>query len=117
MTYKQFVSWCNARACDGCWGMLTAMYCIAAVEEINSKPFWKREKAWKASNRENDIVNRIIIPINRKMEELGVQPQSKGQAKRFSIQTGQPVEYGGVVYVDGIAQEKGGEQHEKRTTG
>ena len=25
MKYKEFIRWCNERACDGCWGMLEAM--------------------------------------------------------------------------------------------
>lgn len=28
MKFKEFVNWCNERACDGCWGMLEAIACI-----------------------------------------------------------------------------------------
>lgn len=34
MTFKQFVSWCNQRAFDGCWSMITAMACIDLIEKI-----------------------------------------------------------------------------------
>lgn len=27
MKFKEFVNWCNERACDGCWGTLTAINC------------------------------------------------------------------------------------------
>lgn len=47
MTFKEFVIWCNDRACDGCWGMNEAMICIAIVEGVKNKPFWKRKKEWK----------------------------------------------------------------------
>lgn len=28
MTFKEFESWCNDRAADGCWGIVTAIICI-----------------------------------------------------------------------------------------
>lgn len=47
MRFKEFVNWCNERACDGYWGMLTAMTCIDLIGEVIKVPFWKREKFWK----------------------------------------------------------------------
>ena len=47
MKYKEFVDWCNQRACDGCWSMKTATYCIGVCETINAEHFWKREKIWR----------------------------------------------------------------------
>ena len=47
MKYKEFVNWCNQRACDGCWSMKTAIYCIGVCETINEEHFWKREKIWR----------------------------------------------------------------------
>lgn len=47
MKFKEFVNWCNERACDGCWGTLTAMTCIDLIKEIRKAPFLKREKIWK----------------------------------------------------------------------
>ena len=44
MKYKEFVDWCNQRACDGCWSAGTALYCIEICETINAEHFWKREK-------------------------------------------------------------------------
>jgi hypothetical protein len=29
MKYKEFVKWCNERACDGAWSIGTAMSCLA----------------------------------------------------------------------------------------
>ena len=71
MTYKEFNDWCNQRACDGCWSMNTAIYCIGVCEEINSIPFWKRNKVWK-TEYEDEIVNKVIIPIENKMKEVGL---------------------------------------------
>lgn len=70
MTFKEFVIWCNDRACDGCWGMNEAMICIAIVEGVKNKPFWKRKKEWK--KLEDEVVTKIVNPINKKIEELGV---------------------------------------------
>lgn len=60
MTYKEFLDFCNDRACDGQWGMLEAMSCIKIVEEINAiqikafgfiplkkKTKKAREEAWR----------------------------------------------------------------------
>ena len=71
MTYKEFNDWCNQRACDGCWGMNTAIYCIGVCETINNLPFWKRNKVWK-SEYEDEIINNIITPIENKMKEVGL---------------------------------------------
>lgn len=67
MKYKEFVAWCNQRACDGFWGPEAAMYCIAVMDAVNSVPFWKRKKVW---NDFRDLVtNEIVNVINKKIEE------------------------------------------------
>lgn len=68
MKYKEFVDWCNQRACDGCWGMNTAICCMEIMKNINHEPFWKREKKWRKLY-ENTIVYGVVNPINKKMEE------------------------------------------------
>lgn len=75
MTFKEFVIWCNERACDGCWGMNEATICIAIISEIKNKPFWKRKKEWKKF--EDEVVTKIVNPINKKIEELGVLHRTK----------------------------------------
>lgn len=57
MTYKEFKDWCNHRAADGNWSLLTAMACLSVIEEIESikvKGLFKRkaterarEEAWR----------------------------------------------------------------------
>ena len=71
MKFREFVSWCNQRAADGCWGMLTAMACIDLVGEVRKVPFWKREKVWK-EKYEKQVMDEIINPTEEKMKELGV---------------------------------------------
>ena len=44
MSFKEFVRWCNERACDGCWGLSAAITCVGIMHEVEEKPFWKREK-------------------------------------------------------------------------
>ena len=48
MKYKEFVAWCNKRACDGCWDIKTAILCVQIMNNINSFHFWDRGIAWKA---------------------------------------------------------------------
>lgn len=69
MKFKEFVNWCNERACDGCWGMLVAIACINLINEIMKIQFWKREKIWK-ENYERQVLEEIINPIEKKLEEM-----------------------------------------------
>jgi len=67
MTFKQFVAWCNDRACDGCWGPITAMTCVGIIERVRKSPFWKREKVWQSLNTECEIIKEIVEPVNEKI--------------------------------------------------
>lgn len=69
MTFKEFTDWCNERACDGFWGMLTAMTCIDLMETVKKQPFWKREKFWK-QEYEQRVLDEIVNPINCKIHEI-----------------------------------------------
>ena len=68
MKFKEFVSWCNQRACDGCWGSRDAVMCIYIINTVREEPFWRREKVWKCAF-ENFVVNEIVIPIENKIKE------------------------------------------------
>lgn len=70
MKYKEFVDWCNQRACDGCWSAGTAMYCIGICSTIDSYRFWKREKIWK-EKYEEEVVRDVVEVINEKRREMG----------------------------------------------
>lgn len=70
MKYKEFVDWCNQRACDGCWSSKTAIYCINLCSYINSFAFWKREKIWK-EQFEKVTVRDVVEVINKKRKEMG----------------------------------------------
>ena len=69
MKYKEFNDWCNQRACDGCWSMKTAIYCIGICETINHQPFWKRERIWK-DEYEEDVVRDIVKVIDEKIKKF-----------------------------------------------
>lgn len=69
MTFKEFVSWCNDRAADGCWGINAATVCISIVDEVRELPFWKREKYWK-EKYEEEVIRAIVDPIEKKISEL-----------------------------------------------
>ena len=68
MTFKEFVEWCNDRACDGCWGMIESMVCMDISSNIRKRPFWKRKKAWM--EKQQQVLDEIVNPINRKIEEM-----------------------------------------------
>lgn len=67
--FKEFVKWCNERACDGCWGMIEAMACIDLVQTVRKQTFWKREKFWK-QEYEKQVLDEIVNPINKKIAEV-----------------------------------------------
>lgn len=69
MKYKEFSDWCNQRACDGCWSMKTAIYCIGVCETINAEHFWKREKLWR-EKYESFVVTNIVDVINEKIKKF-----------------------------------------------
>lgn len=69
MKYKEFRAWCNQRAADGCWGMMTAMFCTHILKEVNEIPFWKREKVWK-EKYEEEIMRDVVEPIEKKIKEV-----------------------------------------------
>lgn len=41
MKYKEFKKWCNERAADGMWDILTAMKCIEVMRVVDKFWFWK----------------------------------------------------------------------------
>lgn len=67
MTYKEFSRWCNDRACDGCWGLTTAMACIEVIRIMQSTPFWRRKKKWKEF--EQYVAANFVNPTNEKIRE------------------------------------------------
>ena len=67
MTFKDFVAWCNQRACDGHWGMSTAVACINIMKEVRDQWFWKRTRYWH-EKYESDVIEQIVNPINEYFE-------------------------------------------------
>ena len=68
MTFKEFNSWCNERACDGHWGMNTVLTCAAIIREVNKIPFWKRKKVWDEEYRE--VAEEIVKVTNEKIKQI-----------------------------------------------
>lgn len=69
MTFKEFKAWCNRRASDGCWGMMTAMICCDVVKDVLKEPFWRREKVWQKQHAK-EIVEQLVEPTNAKIKEV-----------------------------------------------
>ena len=67
MTYKEFCEWMNERACDGCWGLKEAIYCIEVRRTIGSLPFWRRRKAWM---KVRPTAEAIVSETNEKIDDL-----------------------------------------------
>lgn len=45
-TFKDFSKWCNARACDGAWGLADAMTSATICTKVcETKPIFFRKKA------------------------------------------------------------------------
>lgn len=71
MSYKQFRTWCNHRAADGCWGITTVIVCVGVMTEMQKTPFWKRKKRWETEfNQNNALYEEIVKPTNEKIEEF-----------------------------------------------
>lgn len=70
MTYKEFNSWCNKRASDGCWGVDTAIFCIDIINQVKKQPFWMKEKKWQEINAKYYIQDNIVDIINKKIIEI-----------------------------------------------
>ena len=68
MKFKDFKIWCSERAHDGRWGLNEAIICIAVLQDIKSRPFWKREKEFKKI--EPEILSNIINPTNEKIRQF-----------------------------------------------
>lgn len=46
LTFFEFVSWCNNRACDGSWSLCMATTCIEVIKKVKKvKPLFGRKKA------------------------------------------------------------------------
>lgn len=69
MKFKEFVDWCNDRACDGCWGISAVVICTNIVREVREQSFWKREKYWR-EQYEKEVLEKIVKPIDEKRKEM-----------------------------------------------
>lgn len=87
MKYKEFVDWCNERACDGCWDIETAILCGRAIDLISSVPFWKRKKIWKKlKDKAAIIVSVINIQIKEMTEkQVAMKPDYEGNDAKCPV--------------------------------
>lgn len=69
MSFKDFISWCNDRAADGCWGRDTAMACIEIMRIVNSLPKSKRERYWQ-DHFEEWVLSSIVKPLNKARDDI-----------------------------------------------
>ena len=69
MKYKEFVEWCNERACDGCWGISTIIICKNLMRDVREQPFWKREKYWQEKYAEIVLEN-MVKPLDEMRKEM-----------------------------------------------
>ena len=69
MTYKEYLAWCNERACDGCWSLQVAIVCSDIANRLYKVPFWKRKKEWLKIKDEIDI-EKVVAAINEKIKSM-----------------------------------------------
>ncbi|MBQ7792909.1 MAG: hypothetical protein IJ366_00475 [Clostridia bacterium] len=67
MKYKEFVDWCNERACDGRWDIETAIFCGRVIDFMSSVPFWKRKIIWEKLKNKVAIV---VSVTNAQIKEI-----------------------------------------------
>lgn len=77
MKFKEFVEWCNKRACDGRWGLNTAIWCMDVIRDVRKHPFWKREKVWKNHPMYNIVVEMVLL-TNKKITEVYYERRTDG---------------------------------------
>jgi hypothetical protein len=68
MTYKEYLAWCNERACDGCWSLQVAFVCGDIAKRLYKVPFWKRKKEWLKVK--DTIETDVVSVINAKIQAL-----------------------------------------------
>ena len=44
MKYKEFKKWCNEIACDGCWSLKQAQFCIDVMKYIDCHWFCPKQR-------------------------------------------------------------------------
>ena len=69
MTFKEFMKWCNDRACDGAWNLREVMEVLDIISDVRKKLPWRREKYWK-KQYEFHVTQQIVIPTNKRIEEF-----------------------------------------------
>lgn len=68
MTFKEFMEWCNNRACDGVWNLREVMEVVDVISDVRKKLPWRQEKYWK-KRYESRVMQQIVIPTNKRIEE------------------------------------------------
>lgn len=68
MKYKEFMSWCNERACDGMWSMGEAAACIDLIEFMKHVPFWKKRAEWELRK---EAATNLVQKINQRYSYIG----------------------------------------------
>jgi len=70
MTFKEFASWCNQRACDGMWGLQAAVFCSNLCEEIYKYRFsFRRENIWNKHPKRGTAIS-LVKGINERIAEV-----------------------------------------------
>lgn len=67
MKYKEFIDWCNQRACDGCWGLQEAVMCLDIIDKVQKTSIFKRKNKWKEVE---PVATEIVTKTNEKIKEV-----------------------------------------------
>ena len=57
ITFKEFVDFCNDRACDGCWNMIASSQCISIINDCRNHSLFKAKQEKYFHENYADSVN------------------------------------------------------------
>lgn len=81
MKYKEFVDWCNDRACDGYWSMMDAAACIDIMHHVESFTIMKREEQFQKLAEEIHLVE----GINEIQRKYGFDEFDKNNSNKITL--------------------------------
>lgn len=74
ITFKEFEDFCNKRACDGCWNMISALNCIEIIRDC-------REHSWHKPKCEKYFREKYAEEITRFVNDIYIEMIEKNKLK------------------------------------
>lgn len=68
MNYKEFCAWMNRRASDGNWKKMECLLCLLIKDEVEKKPFWKRNKEFARVSKKYALKFDVMLERDQNAE-------------------------------------------------